>query len=207
MKVKQTKSDLLIHLKDSCDFLEISSAAFDRGYIGEAKRLATTLRVLMHDTSNSHSLMSQLKLKNSMRYLNTAIPYTPKNLASHHGLVGLRVSNDEAGFYAFLDEAPNKAKYVGLPDWWNETVICDSKKNKFKRRELILNLSNKDGGAHVDPHLTEAYADLSRNNSIGWMFCDAAGKSDIDGVELHSIRQVAHEFLCSIKKKMPQLFE
>ncbi len=63
MAVKQTKEDLLIHLKDSCDFMEISCRAFDDGYVGEAKRLATTLRVLLHDTQNRNRYLTYLKLR------------------------------------------------------------------------------------------------------------------------------------------------
>lgn len=206
-KVKQTKQDLMIHLKDHCDFLEVSARAFDEGFIGEAKRMATTLRVLLHDTRSSHSLLSQLKLKSKMRYLNTAHPFDERNLVSHHGLVGLRVSGTEGTYYAHLDNAPHRAKLVTLPEWWNETVICDSKKNKFNRRELILNLANKDGGAHVDPELTENYADLSRNNSVGWVFSDGHSSEPMLGVELYSLRQISYEFLVSIKRKLPQLFE
>uniref|UniRef100_UPI001F502B97 hypothetical protein n=1 Tax=Vibrio parahaemolyticus TaxID=670 RepID=UPI001F502B97 len=210
MAVKQTKEDLLIHLKDSCDFIEISCRAFDDGYVGEAKRLATTLRVLLHDTQKSKSLLNLLKVKTNMRYLNTATPYDSKNLMSHHGLVGLKISNDKAEYFPFLDDSFGSPKYVKFPDWWNEVVISDSKKNQFCRRELVLSLANKDGGAHVDPKLTDKYAALTRNNSIGWKFQSVGSGiqgGDIDGVELYSIRQVAYECLESIKHKFPQLFE
>ncbi|MEZ9686609.1 hypothetical protein AB4453_23915 [Vibrio atlanticus] len=210
MAIKQTKQDLLIHLKDSCDFLEISCRAFDDGYIGEGKRLATTLRVLLHDTQSSKSLLSQLKVKTEMRYLNTAIPYDPKNLMSHHGLVGIRGCNENAEYFAFLDDSVGAVKYVKFPNWWNEIVISDSNKNQFCRRELVLSLTNKDGGAHVDPKLTDKYAALSRNNSIGWVFHNGDENTEgsgIIGIELHSVRQIAYECLESIKRKFPQLFE
>ncbi|MEF1312378.1 hypothetical protein QTO01_20170 [Vibrio mytili] len=208
MAVKQTKQDLLIHLKDSCDFLEISSKAFDEGYIGEAKRLATTLRVLLHDTQNSKSLLSQLKVKVKMRYLNSAYPFDSKNLISHHGLVGLKISDAGGEYSAHLDSFKGDSNYVKFPDWWNEIVICDLQKNQFCRRDLVLALSNKDGGAHVDPKLNDTYAALSRGNSVGWTFHsrdDEAG-DELLGVELHSVRQIAYECLESIKGKFPQLF-
>ena len=44
-------------LHEQLAFLESSAAAFDAGMDGEAKRLAVALRVLLHDTKNSHSLL------------------------------------------------------------------------------------------------------------------------------------------------------
>lgn len=45
-KVKQTKDELLSHLRENLGFLKASTAAFDSGHIGEAKRLAVSIRVL-----------------------------------------------------------------------------------------------------------------------------------------------------------------
>ena len=72
----------------------------------------------------------------------------------------------------------------------------------FNRRELILALANKDGGAHVDPELDHAYADLTRNNSVGWMFSDGQDKRPIEDVELFSVRQIAFEIIDSIERLM-----
>jgi len=207
MAVKQTKQDLMIHLKDNCDFLEISSKAFDEGYIGEAKRLATTLRVLLHDTKQSKSLLNLLKLKTNIRYYDSATPFDEKNLISHHGLVGMRISNEGAQYIAHLDDSFKGMKLIKFPDWWNDIIISDSKKNQFCRRDLILSLANKDGGAHVDPKLTDKYADLTRNNSIGWVFNSGTSSEGMADIELHSVRQMACEFLKTIRRAVPEIFE
>jgi len=62
-KQSQTESELRQHLDDQLGFLEQSSASFDRGYEGEAKRLAVSIRVLLHDKGQSKSLLGQLGLK------------------------------------------------------------------------------------------------------------------------------------------------
>lgn len=202
-KVKQTKSELLSHLEDIIGFIEASSIAFDAGKTGEAKRLAVSIRVLLHDTKSSKSLLGLLGWKDGHSFLNSAISYNPKNLMSHHGLVGLRIGGDTGGSYhAPLGEGPPSRpyKYVKFTDWWNENVIVDSKKQKFNRRELILSLSNKDGGAHVDPELDESYANLTRNNTIGWMTSKGEGEEPLMDVEKHSLRQMAYEMTESIVK-------
>lgn len=58
-------------------------------------------------------------------------------------------------------------------------------------------VGNEDGGAHVDPGLSETYHALTRENAMGWRF-QAAGTDDdgvpfLNGPVLASIRQIAWE--------------
>jgi hypothetical protein len=76
------------------------------------------------------------------------------------------------------------------------------KKSKFNRRELVLALENKDGGAHIDPELDQTYADLTRNNSVGWVFSNGTDERPMAGVELYSVRQIAFEIIKSIEQLM-----
>jgi len=205
MKIKQTKQELLSHLSDSVQFLQLSAAAFDKGHLGEAKRMAVTVRVLAHDTPNSKSLLGLLKYKTNMSFIDTAYDYKPDNLMNHHGLVGLQVSLENPAKSSYLvpltlDGRPNK--FILFADWWNKIVIVDRNKNVFRRRDIILSLANTDGGAHVDPELNLAYAQLSRQNSIGWVFSSSQGQRPLGAVELYSMRQIAHEVLVSIDRKL-----
>ncbi|WP_155854560.1 hypothetical protein [Paenarthrobacter nicotinovorans] len=54
------------HLVEQLEFLDSSCSAYDAGAPSEAKRLATTVRVLLHDTKLSTSLMRRLGLKESV---------------------------------------------------------------------------------------------------------------------------------------------
>jgi hypothetical protein len=49
-------------------FLRVSSQTFDAGFEAEAKRLATSIRVLVRDRRNSKSLIRELGLKESMTF-------------------------------------------------------------------------------------------------------------------------------------------
>ena len=142
-----------------------------------------------------------------MGLLDSALNVNPKNLMSHHGLVGLKIGNSEGSYFAPLGErmpdSPNK--YVFFPNWWNKVVIVDSKKSQFSRRELILALANKDGGGHVDAMLDDKYANLSRNNSIGWIFSNGTVDAPMEGVELFSARQIAFEVSASIDRQLAKL--
>jgi hypothetical protein len=141
-----------------------------------------------------------------MWYYDTAHDWDPRNLMSHHGLVGLKIINPSGGtYYAhFLCTPVSHSRLISFDKWWEKIVIVDEKKNKFSRKSLILSITNMDGGAHIDPEIEESYLELTRFNSVGWKF--TSNGEDLKGVELHSIRQIAEEFLESLKLKSPNLF-
>ena len=62
-EVKQSKVDLEDHLREQISFLRASADSYDSGFKGEAKRLAVIIRVLLHDTHKSTSLMTLLGIK------------------------------------------------------------------------------------------------------------------------------------------------
>jgi len=200
-KIKQSKQELFQHLQENFGFLKASSASFDNGVFSEAKRLAVTIRVFVHDSANSKSLLGLLGLKAKMGFLNTAYVHDPKNLLSHHGLVGMQLGAGGNRYFAPLDRRPSK--YVFFPDWWNEIVITDNKKIVFCRRDLVLALANRDGGAHVDPALDMEYADLTRNHTMGWSASDGIQPpKSLDDIELHGIRQITYELVSSIERQL-----
>lgn len=202
-KSDQSKNELLEHLQEHIAFLDASCVSFDAGFYAEAKRIATSIRVLLHDTANSKSLLGLLGVKEQLAYVNRAFPFNEHNLASHLGLVALQVGSDGASYFALLDDIPpyrDIAMNKSFEDWWNEVVIKDQNGEIFTRKSLTLHLANKDGGAHVDPKLDKSYADLTRNNSVGWFFYqnEDDGKPIVN-VELHSMRQIAFELLQTLK--------
>ena len=202
-KVEQTNNELMMHLRDNIGFLEASNASFDAGILGEAKRLATTIRVLVHDTKKSKSLLGLLDFKTKIKYLSTAYPVNPHNLLSHHGLIGMVFggTTGSASYCAPLGDLPPgfTRENLSFLDWWEEVVIIDSRKAEFTRKDLILALANKDGGAHVDTHLDIDYAELTRNNSVGWEVSSSTSDTEpLLDVELFSARQIAYELLIAV---------
>jgi hypothetical protein len=192
--VPQSKAELEQHLQDHLGFIRSSADAFDGGNDGEAKRLATSLRVLFHDTSASKSLLGQLgRLGGS--FLSTSFPLNEKNLLPHGGLVVMGVGG--GSYLAMLDDVPFK-NWLRFPDWWNEPVFVDDKRERLSRRQLVLAVANQDGGAHVDPSLNETYARLSRHNSLGWVTTDGTTTMPLRKPERAAIRQIAHESLATL---------
>lgn len=199
-KVAQSADDLRRHLAESVGFLEVSSAAFDGGSLAEAKRLATTLRVLAHDvTGKSVSLLHQLGIKDSMRFISTVGVDRPGNVAPYHGLVGIRLGGGVTFRARLANVSAAERREHPFDRWWNEVVIDNRAGTVLTRKDLILALANKDGGAHVDPELQSSYAALTRAVGVGWIGLTASAEGPVLEVELHSARQVAFEMLESLR--------
>jgi hypothetical protein len=203
-KQRQTANEIKRHLQEQIAFLKASCEAYDNGVEAEAKRLASTLRLLLHDKGKSTSLLSQSSLK-SIDFVNTAYPIVQENKVGHHGLVSQCMPpGAEVRFMPFLDQYPSEALgKSSFDDWWTQTVIVDRNGASFSRSRLVLEIADTDGGAHVDPTLKDDYAKLSRENSLGWVQGSA---QPILAVELASARQIAHELLKSLDptySKMP----
>ena len=67
-------------------------------------------------------------------------------------------------------------------------------------------MANEDGGAHIDPKLDAAYADLTKFNSLGYvLISDNREKPFLIGAELASIRQICHEVLKTLADEFPEL--
>ncbi len=212
-RIKVPKSELKAQLKEQIGFIVSSCEFFDQGKHQEAKRIATHLRILFHDTRMSKSLLGQLGLE-SIRYLNTSEPHDPANLVCHVGLISFRF-DCPSGRRTWIvpkgdpDKLPKKA-LLRLPEWWNMKVIV-AKGNKkdiaFSRRELVLHVANTDGGSHVDNALDENYMALSRWNAIGIVTIQNGIEKPIENPVFACIRQIAHEVLSTLQTKHPEFFE
>lgn len=203
-----TQKELDAHLLEQLGFLEASAASFDAGFEGEAKRLAVTLRVLLHDTKKSNSLLGQLGMLGH-KFRDTAFDFNPENKMPHGGLVFIALGPPSTRYVAMLDDLPepNLKKKVEFDEWWNKPVFVDSQHRQLSRKQLILVAANQDGGAHVDPQLDGTYAALSKDNVLGWVVNDGKGETQMDGPEKAAIRQIAHETLKTLKpgySKKPQ---
>jgi hypothetical protein len=86
--VEASRAWLEALLAEQYDYLVASAVRFDEGYHHEWKRLAVALRVLVHDTAKSASLLSQLGIKDALAFLDTD--------ARRESEPGLRVASCQA---------------------------------------------------------------------------------------------------------------
>lgn len=200
---KQTPQELRDHLDAQVGFLDASAKRFDAGHEAEAARLATVIRVLLHDTRASKSLLAQLGVKHTLRYVDTALDVEPSSRAATNGLSMIMMSGGDAKYFPPLgDLGPRRANKSPkqFDEWWTVAVVKDADGRTFSRKDLILALAHQDGGAHVDPELDAAYAALSRSNSLGGVFTGASGISKTLGSPvLASVRQIVYEIIQTIQ--------
>lgn len=188
-----SQGELRQHWKDQLDFIKLSMLAFDKGDEKEARRIATSLRVMFHDTSNSSSLISQINLKYNIKLWSSGTLYTPSNLFSSWSLLTMEF-RDVSIFYRPIGSGIGRTFFLDFEDWWNE-IIFDDKKDVFSRKDIVCYVANQDGGAHVDSSLKEKYAKLVKHNSLGWVNND--GRVINNNPAYNAIRQIATEVIVS----------
>jgi hypothetical protein len=188
-----SSSDLQAHLEEQVGFLKASADAFDGGNVAEAKRLAATLRILLHDTPKSHSLLGQLGRKGD--FWDTAVPDMPGNLVPLGGLVCVHLAPGAPKYAPLFDDFAG-AHESPFATWWTAPVFRDPRGPSLSRKDLVLTAANKDGGAHVDPGgVDERYARFALENGLGVTSRESNGERPLEGAVAAAIRQVAHEVL------------
>jgi len=196
--IPQSLADLEQNLDDQLKSLELLADRFDEGFSGAARQMAVILRVLLHETSTSKSLLGQLN-KLGIEFRDTTFPMRPGQITPYSGFIQWTVSPTGGVYLPLLDSNEHDHKLVDFNTWWESTVLVDAKKNKFSRKQLVLNVADKDGGAHVDPTLPPDYAELSRSNSLGRLYGNNQSWHPFAHPELACIRQISHEILKTLK--------
>lgn len=205
-RVPRPKDEIKRELVEQLQLLRHSCQAFDSGLEAVAKHISLSLRVLLHNHGQSRALLDQLGLR-SGRYLTSAPPLNPRNLATECNLVVVQASSSGARYLPAITMGGGPFPLQAIPfvSWWNNPILKDNRGRTFSRRELVLNVADTDGGAHVDPELEEAYLAISRENSLGWFFGNGSITSAVEGrPELACMRQIAHEVLSTVHQFMPE---
>jgi hypothetical protein len=97
--------------------LKNSINSFDKGDYDECKRITVSIRLLVHDTKSSTSLLKQLKKKDISFYDNTS-SYLPGNFIPTTRLVALFTTKEgEATYIPNKDFRENSTKKVPFDSW------------------------------------------------------------------------------------------
>ena len=204
-------------LSEQIRFLEVSCGAFDAGFEAEGKRIAATLRLLLHDTDCSISLLTLLEVKHRMKYVDTVEKTYPKNISMTTNYLLYRLTPTGGSYQPILGDGP-----VGLNlkprffyNWWSVEV---HKENEISwcRKDFILALANKEGGAHVDPDVLLEYDRVKnggykvfireeRNIGEDSELASIALKPFPGNMALVGARQVAFEVLETLKNNWGEL--
>lgn len=203
------RGDLLYQLQLKVNSLIRSSLSYDKGDYTSAIDMSTNIRVLVHDTNNSSSLLAQLNKKEEMAFLDSS-----ENITQHYNtlpqftLVRQTVNSQIGIQYQPLIDNSLLDELVDFNSWWEENVVIIPKKNiEISRKTLVLKLANK-YGAHISTEIPEYYHDLfqSKDEMIGFTWRKNMKRIDhIQTPIFPSIRQIAHELIVSIDKEFEEI--
>lgn len=139
--------ELVKQLRRQLDFIRNSASAYDAGHSEEALRIGVAIRVLLHDTKFSNSLLNQMGQKESLKLITTA-KEIPENLLAELDF-GECLAGMVIGSSIEYSPVPDGMPTVSCVEWWAQPVFIRDKV-VYTRKDVVLSAANKDGGAHVD---------------------------------------------------------
>lgn len=203
-RVPRSREDLEQSFEEQVGFLRKSTKLYDEGDFSEAKRLAGTLRQLLHDTSQSKSVLGQLGYS-FLQFHDSAGEINPQNLLTECPLVMMQLGGNGPDYLPLLDNGPFSSTTKPFVRWWKQDVFRDNARQLFSRKDITLSVADTDGGSHVDPSLPDGYHRLSRENSLAWIVGSPSGQRPAQNPVPAAIRQIAHETLKSLAPALVKL--
>jgi len=217
-----SKQELLQHLDDHLDFIEKCIKDYKENE-RLAKRVATTIRVLVHDTQKSTSLLTLLGSKD-IDFRTTNAPKGGMafwkltrvgmqgdivNLTPYIGIVAKEVTGTperiELRYLPIYEQMPEGGRKVKFDNWWSENIYDNKKGYTLSRKQLVLNMVNKDGGAHVDEDgLDSNYASFKEQGVM--QFVVNGNLQGFDNIPAYpAVMQIAWELGRSIKDELENI--
>jgi len=188
-------------LDEHLGFIGRSCQAFDSGVEEEAIRIATSLRVIFHDTGQSISLLNHLGL------LNGKILSSAGGHGNFKDFLGQRVDLTSLTPITMIPLLRDGFSEASIQSWRKDEPVFTHADSVFPRKRIILSIANKDGGAHVDEELESYYEILCAGEyALGISgSLEYAGEPPFEqgvtqypkNAHLALIRQFAHEVLAT----------
>jgi hypothetical protein len=164
------KEEIQAKLKEQMDFLRSSVHAFYDGQFAESVRIATAIRVLVHESGMSKPLLKQVRPDGLELPILNSVTDSPGNEAIFRLAVSVRMGATVA---PAVDLACSHYKLSSVGAWWNNEVFTfQSRLGRqlvYTRKKVVLTLANKEGGAHVDEHEDPDYARLLTDSPLSFI--------------------------------------
>jgi hypothetical protein len=193
-------------LEEQRHLLGKSIREFASGDLAEAVRLAVAMRVLVHETGSCKPLLGQL----TPNYLQLEIldrkPKKEENLppgTQSAVVMSVPISVQISDKGVFLNSKLDVEHYAPsiLGRWWSRPCLILPGLGGLSRKEIVVGLADKEGGAHVDVNLSPRYRRLieSKQFQIGW------SKEGVNPLNLsrYMTAQAAIELLECLNKNFP----
>jgi hypothetical protein len=178
---------------------------FDEGDWEEAVEIAARLRVILNPGSKSKPSILQRLDAEKVQLLSTCEPI-PEHALSADSFYRQRFVKNEEGVYYQLSPKLGTVLYKAyMPalSWWEQMIgITANQQGRyvFRRKDVITEVANKGGGAHVASLVPESYDILSQPGGIiKVIFGSETGSEEVPiaGVHFVMLRQMGYEILHS----------
>jgi hypothetical protein len=217
MKTQQTILELVGEFESQLTFLRSHCRNFDDGQTIFYKEIASTLRILLHETNSQIPLIKHLELT-KMPFINSGNVFNENNIMPFFALVWSEtVFSDSGAITRFAPCLNREISILGFNHWWSDQIVLrDIKRNTFTRKDLVTISANQDGGAHVDKKIATPYYEVSRKGTAGALKKDSMHETVLSFQSLGSnlkdesthpmnpipptIRQIADEVVRSIER-------
>ncbi len=158
--MSRNPSSYLRLLKDQYALMKDAVHGFYAGNEAKANDAAIRIRTLVHSTSQSTALLSLV----APNYMELLIHHRA-NTSDHPNAVfvlkqRIQVSSDGKPRFIRDDFTSPDYLLVPLERWWTENYLVMGGIRSSKK-QVVLDLTNKDGGAHVDPEVPLRHAAAS----------------------------------------------
>ncbi len=182
--------------------LQLSCDAYDKGFKGEAARLAASIYIFVHDHGKKTPSLLTLLNRKGILFTNTAAPIDPDNLLSELPLVFTRASIAGIEYLPMCaggpEVPPTEEKFS---KWWDASVLRDNRRRILSRKNIVTTMRHQEGGGHVSRDLDESFADLQRHNTAGWIaFRENKAFAPEYGPHYATVRQIAHELSETLRR-------
>lgn len=155
------KEKVLAKLREQMEFLRTSLRAFYAGDFAESVRIATIIRVLVHETGMCKPLLKQAKPNGLELPILEHVGEWPGEEPIFGFAVSVRMGPTIA---PAVDLGSTHHTLSSVGAWWNRTAFTFQSRIGtqliYRRKQVVLILANKEGGSHVDVDEDPDYARL-----------------------------------------------
>ena len=143
----------------------------EKGDLAEAVRVAIAIRILVHERGNSKPLLKylhknylELPILDRVPKKQEALPPGVQSVVVMEVPVGFQIKSE--GTFLSADLPAEAYTPYPLGHWWHRAALILPGLGGFSRKEVVLGLADKEGGAHVDPNISQRYEELMKNKSL-----------------------------------------
>lgn len=197
-------SELLTKLKERYLILKKSCERYDQGSGEEILTIAVSLRVLL-DGHGQKSLLAQLSKEFNVnsRIINYHVNQDVSSCIFHLG-IRIDIVDGVAEFVPRLHLPDGGMRKTTVPSWL-KCVVIKVNNITLTVEDLILGMTNKDGGAHIDLDPKSQYIKLTR--SVLPLRVGMQDTFDMGKFQNASVRESAFCVLSMLEEYFPYLKE